>query len=122
MIGKYKIAHLLGITREHEPIFRHIEHELTKAGYMCFAPAIYDFDIYKQYKDLLNDMCYEKLLVCDFCVVVTPEHIGESTTNRIKQALELKKPVHIWVDDGLNGIIETEDDLTSIKQLFSNKR
>lgn len=101
MFGKYKVAHLLGITREHESQFRHVERELTKAGYICFAPAIYDFDVYKQYPDLLDDMCYEKLLVCDLCVVVTPEHIGKSTTNRINQAISLNKPVYIWMDDKL---------------------
>jgi len=40
-------------------------------------------------------MCYEKLLVCDFCVVVTPEHIGKSTSNRIRQAISMNKPVYV---------------------------
>lgn len=48
MIGKYKVAHLLGITREHEQQFRKAEIELTKAGYICFVPAIYDLPKYKQ--------------------------------------------------------------------------
>lgn len=98
MIGNYKVAHLLGITREHEPQFRHVEQELTKQGYICFAPAIYNFDIYLQHKDMLNDMCYQKLLMCDLCVIVTPEHIGESTTNRIKQAKELNIPIYLWYE------------------------
>ena len=96
MFGKYKVAHLLGITREHEKQFRHVETELTKMGYICFAPVIYNFDVYKQYSELLDDMCYEKLLVCDICVVVTPEHIGKSTSNRIKQAIDLGKLVYVW--------------------------
>lgn len=111
MIGKYRVAHLFGITREHEPQFRHVEKELTKAGYICFVPAIYDFNVYKQYPDLLDDMCYEKLLVCDFCVVVTPEHIGQSTTNRILQAIHLGKPVYVWKNNGINDTIQTEADL-----------
>ena len=111
MIGKYKVAHLLGITREHEQQFRKAEIELTKAGYICFAPAIYDFEVYKQYPDLLDNMCYEKLLVCDLCVVVTPEHIGKSTTNRIRQAIQLNKPVYIWTNNGLNEEIKNEEDL-----------
>lgn len=111
MFGKYKVAHLLGITREHETQFRHVEKELTKAGYICFAPVIYNLAIYKQYPDMLDDMCYEKLLVCDFCVVVTPEHIGKSTSNRIRQAINMGKPVYVWKDNGLNAMIQTEADL-----------
>lgn len=101
MFGKYKVAHLLGITREHEKQFRHVETELTKMGYICFAPVIYNLDVYNQYSDLLDDMCYEKLLVCDFCVIVTSEHIGKSTQNRIRQAEELNKPVYVWEDNNL---------------------
>lgn len=101
MFGKYKVAHLLGITREHEKQFRSVETELTKKGYICFAPVIYSLDVYNQYPDLLDDMCYEKLLVCDFCVLVTPEHIGKSTRNRIKQAVRLGKPVYVYEDGEL---------------------
>lgn len=96
MIGNYKVAHLLGIARGHEEQFRHIERELTKQGYICFCPAIYDIDVYKQYLELLDDMCYQKLLVCDICVVATPEHIGKSTNKRIHQAYELGKSVYIF--------------------------
>lgn len=113
MFGKYKVAHLLGITREHEKQFRNAEIELTKQGYIYFAPVIYNFETYKQYPDLLDDMCYEKLLVCDFCVVVTPEHIGKSTSNRIRQTISMNKPVYVWEDNGLNGIIKNEEDLTN---------
>lgn len=113
MIGKYKVAHLLGITRDHEMQFRNVERELTKAGIICFAPAIYDYDIYKQYPDMLDDMCYEKLLVCDYCVLVTPEHIGKSTTNRIMQAIALGKPVYVWKNDAIVDVIQTEDDLNT---------
>lgn len=48
MFGKYKVAHLLGITREHEQQFRNVEIALTKQGYICFRPAIYDFEVYKE--------------------------------------------------------------------------
>lgn len=101
MLGRYKVAHLLGSTKDNERQFRHVEIELTKMGYICFAPAIYDFDVYNKIPDLLDDMCYEKLLICDICVLVTPDHIGKSTSNRIKQALDLGKPVYIWVDNTL---------------------
>lgn len=101
MFGKYKVAHLLGITREHEKQFRHVETELTKMGYICFVPVIYNLETYNQYSELLDDMCYEKLLVCDICVIVTPEHIGKSTTVRIKQATELNKPIYVWQDNSL---------------------
>lgn len=109
MFGKYKVAHLLGITREHEKQFRYVETELTKMGYICFAPVIYNFDTYKQHSDLLDDMCYEKLLVCDICVVVTPEHIGKSTQNRIRQARELEKPVYIFKNNNLELIQSGKD-------------
>ena len=66
---------------------------------------------YKVDSDLLDDMCYEKLLVCDFCVVVTPEYIGKSTSNRIRQAISMNKPVYVWENNGLNGIIKGEKDL-----------
>ena len=95
MFGKYKVAHLLGITREHEAQFRSVETTLTKMGYICFAPVIYNLDVYNQYPGLLDDMCYEKLLVCDFCVIVTPEYIGKSTQNRIRQAKEMNTPIYI---------------------------
>lgn len=96
MFGKFKTAHLLGITRGNMHRFRLVEEKLTKMGYIVFAPVIYQYDVYLQMPELLDDMCYEKLLVCDICVVVTPEHIGKSTTNRIKQAFEFGKPVYLW--------------------------
>ena len=96
MIGQYKLAHVLGVTRGHESVFREIERELTQQGYIVFCPAIYDYDIYVQHKDILNDMCSEKLKVCDFCVLATPEHVGLSTRARIRQAFELDKPVYVW--------------------------
>lgn len=101
MFGKYKVAHLLGSTRENERQFRNVETKLTKMGYICFVPVVYNYDVYKQHCDLLDDMCYEKLLVCDICVIVTPEHIGKSTQNRIKQAKEMNKPVYILENDEL---------------------
>lgn len=106
MFGKYKVAHLLGITREHEKQFRHVETALTKMGFICFAPVIYEFDVYKQYCDLIDDMCYEKLLVCDICVIVTPEHIGKSTQNRIEQAMKLNKSVYVWEDNELKPYVD----------------
>ena len=96
VFGKYKVAHLLGSTKDHEKQFRLVETELTKMGYICFAPVVYDFSVYTQHADLLNDMCYEKLLVCDICVVVSPDFIGKSTINRIEQAAKLGKPVYVW--------------------------
>lgn len=94
--SKYPIAHLLGITRDHEYRFRYVETELTKLGYICFAPVIYSYDTYVRHSDLLDDMCYEKLLLCDICVLVTPEHVGKSTTMRIAQARTLNRPVYTF--------------------------
>lgn len=98
MNKKYKIAHLIGITREHEEQFRNAEKILTENGYIVFAPVFYNLEKYLsfgEYPNMLDDMCYQKLILCDFLVIVTPEHIGESTSNRIEQAKELNKPVYI---------------------------
>lgn len=116
MFGKYMVAHLLGITREHEKQFRDVEMALTKDGFICFAPVIYDFDVYQKFPEMLNNMCYEKLLVCDFCVLVTPEHIGRSTTDRILQAIDLGKPVYVWYNGAMATMISNEDDLKEVKE------
>lgn len=96
MFGRFKVAHLLGSTKGNEKQFREIETALTKMGYICFAPVIYSISIYKQYPEMLDDMCYEKLLVSDICVIATPDHIGSSTENRIRQAIEFGKPIYVW--------------------------
>lgn len=90
MFGKYMVAHLLGHTRDNEVNFRRVERKLTKQGFICFAPAIYNFSEYLKYMDLVDDMCYEKLLVCDLCVVLS---LGKSTNMRILQAKELNIPI-----------------------------
>lgn len=99
--SKYSIAHLLGITRDHEKVFREHEIKLTKMGYICFAPAIYDYEVYKEYEDMINKMCFEKLMVSDICVLVTPEHVGKRTTETIKTAQKLEIPVYTLNGDTL---------------------
>jgi len=96
MLGNYKIAHLLGIAREHEEQFRHVEQELTKKGFICFTPAFYDLELYEAHKEMIDDMCYQKLLVADLCMIVTPEHIGRSTKARAQQSWDLGIPVYLW--------------------------
>lgn len=108
---KFKVAHLCGLTRNNEKRFRECELELTKKGYICFAPVIYDLDVYNQYKDMIDDMCYFKLLNCDMLVVVTPEHIGKQTKDRIKQAQGLNIPVYLWINKELVPYIETTIDI-----------
>lgn len=115
MDKKFKIAHLLGIVREHEQQFRDVEKWLTKQGYIVFAPVFYDYTKYKSFGEtpnMLDDMCTQKLHMCDFLVIVTPDHIGKSTTARIKQACEMGKPVYV-VEDGrlveMSPIYETKD-------------
>lgn len=103
MNRKYEIAHLIGITRGHEKQFRDAEKVLTKQGYIVLAPVFYTIDEYLSFGEcpnMLDDMCYEKLLICDFLVLVTPEHIGKSTRSRIEQAKEFDKTVYI-IDDGI---------------------
>lgn len=98
MTKKYEIAHLIGITREHEKQFRNAEKILTSKGYIVFAPVFYNMEEYLsfgEYPNMIDDMCFEKLLMCDFLVLVTPDHIGKSTGNRIKQAKEMGKYIYI---------------------------
>lgn len=105
MEKKFKIAHLAGITREHEKQFREAEKLLTRQGYIVFSPVFYNLDEYNsfgKFPNMLDDMCYEKLSVySDFLVIVTPEHIGKSTSLRIRQAREMNKPVYVIKDGEL---------------------
>lgn len=109
MLGKYEVAHLLGVTRGNMHRFRLVEEKLTKQGYICFAPVIYQFDVYLKYDKMLDEMCYEKLKISDLCVIVTPEHIGKSTSLRIKQAYDLKIPVYTFQNDKLVPFTSFED-------------
>ncbi len=98
MFGKYKVVHLVGSTRGNGEIFRKAEKYFTQKGYIVFKPVFYILEEYQQNIEMYNDMCYEKLLVCDIVCIVTPKHIGESTRNRINQARTLGKEV--WFFDG----------------------
>lgn len=102
----YKIVHLLGSVKNNEGIFRYIELKLTNMGYIVFAPVIYDYDIYKQNKEMIDEMCEQKLNMSDFCVVVNPQHIGESTRKRIEQCFILNKAVYFWQNGHLTLINE----------------
>lgn len=107
MIGKYRFAHLLGSTMNNEDIFREAEIAITKMGYICFRPVIYNYEEYIKNKDLLDDMCFNKLLITDICVVVTPNYIGKSTKKRIKDSILFNKPVYVWE----NGELKLIDDI-----------
>lgn len=111
MERKFTIAHLAGIIREHEKQFRSAEKMLTTMGYIVFAPVIYDFDEYKsfgEWPNMLDDMCSQKLDMCDILVIVTPEHIVKSTTMRINQAKEMEKPIYM-IKDGMMVPFETTE-------------
>ena len=112
---KYEIAHLIGSTENNEERFRIAKITLTKMGYICFRPVIYNLTTYLSCKDLIDDMCKEKLLLCDICVIVTPEKIGESTKQMIQQAIELGKPVYKFTRGILQLFQEEELDSTVIK-------
>lgn len=99
MIGKYKVVHLAGKTRGHEKEFREVEKKLTEKGYIVFAPVFYSMDEYLAFGDcpnMLDDMCFEKLLQCDMLVIVTPDKIGISTRKRISQTVCYGKEVFAW--------------------------
>lgn len=103
MISTYKTALLLGSTKGNEDTFRHAEAELTKKGYIVMAPVLYGYDVTKPWHPMLTDMCEQKCKFCDLCVVVTPDHIGEATMLRIRQAIDMAKPVYVFdeTDPGL---------------------
>lgn len=96
MIGKYKVVHLIGSTKGNYELFKNAEEYFTKMGYIVFKPVFYNLDSKNGIIDMLNDMCYEKLLFSDIICIVTPEHIGESTRNRIRQSYELNKKIIVF--------------------------
>ena len=96
MLGKFEVAYLIGTTEGNEGLFRYVEEEMTKFGFICFAPVIYDLDIYELNKELFDEMCYQKLTRCDICVVVTPDRVDKLTEKRISQALKLSKLIVTW--------------------------
>ncbi len=96
MIGKYKVVHLIGSTKGNLEIFRRAEIYFTKLGYIVFKPVFYVYNDYIESKDLVDDMCYDKLVFSDIVCLVTPEHFGESTIERIKQAKNLKKEILVF--------------------------
>ena len=96
MIGKLKVVHLIGSTKGNDEIFRKAEVYFTKLGYIVFKPVFYVYDDYIKNKELIDDMCYEKLIFSDIICLVTPEHYGESTIKRIQQAKILKKDILIF--------------------------
>lgn len=98
MLGMFKVAHLIGKTRNEETRFREAELALTKRGYICFAPVIYNLDEYLANKPLIDQMCQAKLYNADIVVLVTPEHIGEQTDAMLHQAREMGLPTFVFTD------------------------
>ena len=96
MIGKYKVVHLIGSTKGNKEKFIAAEKYFTKKGYIAFKPVFYDLKENDPNMDIYNDMCYEKLLFCDIVCIVTPNHIGNSTKIRIKQAKHLNKEILVF--------------------------
>lgn len=68
----------------------------SKLGYIVFKPVFYVYDEYIENKELVDEMCYDKLVFSDIICLVTPEHFGESTIKRINQAKKLKKELLIF--------------------------
>lgn len=94
----FKFAHLVGSTRNNQDLFRSVEKELTLRGYICYVPVLYKLEEYLENKEMIDDMCYQKLLHSDICVIVTPDHIGRSTTMMIYQCREiLNIPVYKFI-------------------------
>ena len=101
MIGAYKVAHLLGSTRDNEKRFRDMETLLTRMGYIVLAPVCFEYQSYIKQREMYDSMCLAKLQSSDFCVLVTPERIGDSTKTRLRQCKELNKPVYYVINGTL---------------------
>ena len=109
MIGDFRTVLLLGSTKDNEKEFRHAEAELTKLGYIVMAPVLYGYENCKPWHAMLTQMCEDKCKICDMCVVVTPEHIGDATRKRIRQARNMGKPVCVF-NDAIPGKLQTYED------------
>ena len=107
MIGSFKVVHLIGSTKGNYEIFRKAEIYFTELGYIVLKPVFYVYSDYIKNKELIDKMCYEKLLFCDVVCLVTPKHFGESTIKRIKQAKALKKEILVF--DGEKSFIYNRD-------------
>lgn len=98
MFGLFRVAHLIGKTRNNEAAFREAETALTKRGYICFVPVIYNFDEYLENKPMIDQMCQAKLHQADIVVLVTPEHIGEQTEAMLQQAKDMGLPTFVFTN------------------------
>ena len=107
MIGPFKVVHLIGSTKGNYEIFRKAETYFTELGYIVLKPVFYVYSDYIKNKELIDKMCYQKLLFCDIVCLVTPKHIGESTIKRIEQARTLKKEILVF--DGEKSFIYNRD-------------
>lgn len=96
LFPKYKLAHIGGVTRYNNELFRKIEKELTLQGYICFCPVVYDPVEWEPNQEMLNEMCFEKLMVCDLFVIATPWRVGKSTSLRVEQCRELEIPIKVY--------------------------
>ena len=98
MFGEFKVVHLIGKTEGNEEVFRLIEKELTKKGFIVFRPVFYVIEDYLENRQIIDRMCYEKLIVADIICIVGVDYIGKSTMYRMKQAISMNKEVMIWND------------------------
>lgn len=96
LFKEYKLVHIGDVTRYNNDLFRKIEKELTLQGYICFCPVIYDPAVWEPNQEMLDKMCFEKLMVCDIFVIATPWRVGESTSLKVKQCIGLDIPVKVY--------------------------
>lgn len=89
---KFKIVHLIGSTKEeNEKAFVCAERYYTNLGYIVFKPVFFGVPDNYPKKQMLIDMCTQKLEMCDVVAVVG--RVGKSTAARIEQAEKLGKEV-----------------------------
>ena len=109
MLGKFKVIHLVGSTKGNKELFEKAEKVLTSQGNIVFKPVLYGDEVTNDNIDMLNEMCYQKLVFADAICIVTPEHIGESTQKRIQEADELNKEIFIYMNKKFFQMMGTKD-------------
>ena len=108
VFSNFKLVHLIGSTKQNKEKFIEAEKELTKQGYIVFKPVLYGDEVNDDNLQMLTDMCTEKLQVCDIVCLVTPEHMGESTMNRLIQAREMNRTLMVYNNKKMKPLVFTD--------------
>jgi hypothetical protein len=106
---KKEIVDLIGSTNDkNQTAFRFANVYFTLRGYVVLSPIIFKNELTllkqvysgviseKEIDKTLYDLCSKKLKMSDIICIVDEKYIGESTLNRIKQALSMNKKIVVY--------------------------